>query len=444
MSARVLTTSLLDFGSSYWESPIVNQEMPGILSSGFAPTGKFGIGFFSIFMWTDRVTIITRRYDEAHRETRVLEFFSGVADRPILRAATPKEYLQQGGTLIRFRLNAPSDSDDGLLSAANEERWSLVDLVRWLCPAADVDIEVEHKGKSAIAVRAKDWVRIPGGELLKRLEEPGYERRPSAKVLNAMGKQLQIINDASGTPVARAAVFCRLGSRHRFRGVVTVDGFRHGHMNSINGVFAGRTTVAARDSAMPLVEAERLSCWATEQIPLLGEGLTEEDKAYAANVVLACHGHPADLPIALTQAGWLNERLWTEFARDLKEVLLVDFPGYGGLEDVLPHLTLERNVVLANEHVAVMSTFGDSRWLGSSNSDWKWWAEAQWSVQGAVIKALGRAWNVGLEQLLTHVWFFDPKTNDEYEPIVRTIGSINGLPFNYAVGVISRPGDDET
>jgi hypothetical protein len=61
MSSEVLTQDLLDFGKCYWGSERMLQEFPGLLSSGFAPTGKYGIGFFSVFMLGETVRIITRR-----------------------------------------------------------------------------------------------------------------------------------------------------------------------------------------------------------------------------------------------------------------------------------------------------------------------------------------------------------------------------------------------
>lgn len=85
MSRRVLTQYLLDFGCSFWTKPQAQEEFPGLLSSGFRSTGKYGIGFFSVFMASDRVKIVTRRPDVAASDTLVLEFGSGLDGRPILR-----------------------------------------------------------------------------------------------------------------------------------------------------------------------------------------------------------------------------------------------------------------------------------------------------------------------------------------------------------------------
>lgn len=50
MSDALLTGPFLDFGSSYWDSELLITEHPGLLGKGFQPVGRFGIGFFSVFM----------------------------------------------------------------------------------------------------------------------------------------------------------------------------------------------------------------------------------------------------------------------------------------------------------------------------------------------------------------------------------------------------------
>jgi len=59
MSPQVLTQYLLDFGKSYWGSDLMIEEFPGLLASGLDQTGKFGIGFLSIFMLGSAVRIAT-------------------------------------------------------------------------------------------------------------------------------------------------------------------------------------------------------------------------------------------------------------------------------------------------------------------------------------------------------------------------------------------------
>src|SRR5713226_3652870 len=87
MSEEVLCGALLDFGNAYWGSAKMTEDFPGLLSKGFGATGQFGIGFFSLFMWGDRVRVATRRYENARRDTKILEFTGGPESRAILRPA---------------------------------------------------------------------------------------------------------------------------------------------------------------------------------------------------------------------------------------------------------------------------------------------------------------------------------------------------------------------
>ena len=103
MSAELLSGAFLDFGTSYWNSALLLREHPGLMSSGFEPEGRFGIGFFSVFMWGDRIKVVTRRPEDSLEMTRVLEFAEGVAGRPILRFAEVHERLIDPGTRVQVR-----------------------------------------------------------------------------------------------------------------------------------------------------------------------------------------------------------------------------------------------------------------------------------------------------------------------------------------------------
>ena len=103
MSMRVLTEFLLDFGQrTFWGSPEMQEEFPGLLSGGLKPIGKYGIGFFSVFMIAERVIVITCRSDAAVRDTLVLEFSRGLEGRPIVRPA-----LKEGATFRRWDARTP-------------------------------------------------------------------------------------------------------------------------------------------------------------------------------------------------------------------------------------------------------------------------------------------------------------------------------------------------
>src|SRR3546814_289514 len=63
MSELVLTGPLLDFGTSFWRSPLAMDEFPGLMAAGMTAIGRFGIGFFSVFMLGSEVRVYSRRFD---------------------------------------------------------------------------------------------------------------------------------------------------------------------------------------------------------------------------------------------------------------------------------------------------------------------------------------------------------------------------------------------
>lgn len=136
MSQFVLTNFLLDFGRPFWGSSEMQREFPGLLSSGIKQIGKYGIGFFSVFMLAEHVQVITRRSNSAAKDTLVLEFSMGLKGRPILREADNSEQLIDGGTKVRLRLQVDPSSPEGLLyDRYQDTSRKLSDICSELCPA---------------------------------------------------------------------------------------------------------------------------------------------------------------------------------------------------------------------------------------------------------------------------------------------------------------------
>ena len=104
MSQRVLTGPLLDFGNSFWKSLLVNSEFPGLRSSRFRSVGRFGIGFYSIFMIAEQADVSSKGWDKGLDNCNTLLFNSGVSLRPILRVGRPEGFTTRSSTRVRLRL----------------------------------------------------------------------------------------------------------------------------------------------------------------------------------------------------------------------------------------------------------------------------------------------------------------------------------------------------
>ena len=100
MSEKTLTGDLMDFGKSFWRSARASQEFPGIQASGLSPAGRFGIGFFSVFMIADSVKIFSRRFDKGIDSVRCLSFTNGLSLRPTLSKQIPEGFGMNVSTRV--------------------------------------------------------------------------------------------------------------------------------------------------------------------------------------------------------------------------------------------------------------------------------------------------------------------------------------------------------
>jgi hypothetical protein len=115
MSEQVLTGPLLDFGTSFWRSSQAMDEFPGLMAAGMHAIGRFGIGFFSVFMLGPVVRVYSRRCDKGQETGRLLEFRGGTSTRPILSPAPREPVPIDGGTRVEVLLKDHPHQAGGLL-----------------------------------------------------------------------------------------------------------------------------------------------------------------------------------------------------------------------------------------------------------------------------------------------------------------------------------------
>jgi hypothetical protein len=300
MSRHVLTSTLLDFGTSLWTSSEVLAELPGLAGRGFESIGRFGIGFFSAFMLGERVQVISRRFEGARQDTTVLEFQAGVGERPIVRPAVPAEQIRDGGTTVRVLLaDAPHDEEGLLLSTGR--RITLGQLVAGMAPASAVTLSVcsDTEGDETV-VEAGDWKVIDADTLVERLGSLYWERQVSPAAL----RNMRPIIETDGRVVGRLAVVpFAAGSPN----ATVVGGLRSGQLGGMMGVLVCEALTAARDQALPVVTRDALATFAAEQATLVA-ALTDDtgDLLGCSEVIARLGGCTGALPVLLTAAGRLD------------------------------------------------------------------------------------------------------------------------------------------
>ena len=381
MSREVLSGPLLDFGKSYWSSSTARRDFPGLMSSGFSPTGRFGIGFFSVFMLGDHVKVSSRRFDLGVSDTHVLIFNKGLGSRPLLRRASPRELLPSGGTEVAV---AVRDISDRLF-----DRWhtSLSDLCSWICPTTDVNLDVvTEDGQTHQVVEADDWKSCPAAILIDRI---GSRNKTFDKsVLN----RLRLIGDEEIK--GRAAITVSSPHQRHVRGdapsIITVGGMHSStYMSHIGGVFIGRTLNAARDAAAPAATSKEIATWATEQVHLVApEELSPNQQMEFASVACTLGGEPGRLVIAEARCGFMNTEALAEWAADKEAVRLIDDSSFYLAE--IPHGALDLDVLVVRS--GWPGIFQQARWRSPDRHLRE--VERGESLEEISAKVIFRAWEL--------------------------------------------------
>lgn len=305
MSEMVLTGPLLDFGTSFWRSPLALEEFPGLMAAGMQAIGRFGIGFFSIFMLGSEVKVLSRRADRAKEDGRLLEFSSGTSMRPILAPANPKQLPIDGGTRVEVRLKRDPGMRGGLLYPGiyGNQKLQLERIVAAVAPSLDVEIDVVGKSDGKPVASPGDWLSMSEAQIVGRLN-------PARDIADDKAAEKSFIRplvSGDGQIVGRAFIEPDRWSWQAGGGWVTVAGLRANQLRNVQGIMLGEADTASRDVATPLADADTLARWATEQASLLAEHvLDEERQAKTAEIVLECGGDVGALKIVKWGADWLS------------------------------------------------------------------------------------------------------------------------------------------
>jgi hypothetical protein len=299
LSEEDMVGKLLSFGESGWLRDSSIGEYNDLFPSDDAVTGKYGIGFFSVFMVADHVLVKSRRFDASPDNTIVLEFENGLNGRPLLYASKDSERMTSGGTsiFIRFRsaeivseLLAERRSFRGRHKFGQELQQSLASFIGRLFPAIDIALEVDD-GERSVVVDGRNWITEAQDDLLERVEGHLLTYGDSEPTT-----QLTLIKEKDGTIVGRAGLW-PAGSTlaglegRRISGAVVTGGTL-----ACNGVFRGlmlgRSARASRDDAILSASSDALADWASGQAKLLvALGYSGQDQIALAEQVVTFGGN---------------------------------------------------------------------------------------------------------------------------------------------------------
>lgn len=377
MSRYVLVHVLLDFGRSLWKDVALQREWPGLAATGFEAVGRFGIGFFSVFMLGKHVKVTTcRQVGGVEDRHWVLEFVQGTESRPCLREPLPDEALTRHGTRVSVRLldktkllRIEKRSLDifsiGSITT-KEAPMTLAQVVGALAPALEVDVftqEADTERTKTIA--AGDWRKIEPLRLIDRIAPGRIALYPqwASNDLSLAVTNLTPIVGATGEMQGRCAVVEHSDSLFGLQaGIVSVGGLFGGVIHGMAGIMVGKQAdLLDRSVAIPIVEQDALSTWAENQANLLraANQMTWNRSAK----MLALGANPDELlVIAHGAEEWTANRLADELKKldefwlledrefqhqpDCDEVLRSDFERYLELD---PRVLVVKSGVSTNE-----------------------------------------------------------------------------------------------
>lgn len=330
MDENILIHALLDFGSSGWSSAHVRNRLPGLASGGFQPSGRFGIGFFSVFLLGDKVELITRRYDASLTDARRLAF-DGPAGRPLLTPLATQGWVPEG-TTVRVTLKKSPNDVQGLFHRTTDER--LIQLAQRLVLENAVPIHTWERGAAQPEVIAPFSLATGSpDEVFDRLYPPETdswrigEEKLRLRMRENFAERATELLDEKGHRIGLATLWNDMNyqARRAFGGIVTVNGFLADTSVSFAGYLAGQPSRASRDKAALIATQDQVRHWmhAQEQ-RLRGTG----HFADPLQLELALTLHNAfnhlgdDIAFALTAQGVLRPADVASWAAQRNEVFL--------------------------------------------------------------------------------------------------------------------------
>jgi hypothetical protein len=229
-------------------------------------------------------------------------------------------------------------------------------------------------------------------------EEDGLDEQ-ARQMARRMAGDLTTLYDTDGTPVGRICVLDHISLSDKYRssssiGIVTAGPARTAtRIFCVAGLLMGRPSRAARDQAVPIVQAEEMSSWAAAEASRLtslivsGDVVAGEWCAQVAEELRQLGGNADSLPCWMTRDGWLDYAALREWIHNRTEII-VAHPVYAYvregmddipidlMDDVLVHEWSQRSPLsLRNEHWPT----GNNGSRG--NSEW-------------IIRAIAESWNI--------------------------------------------------
>lgn len=413
MSRDVLGGAFLDFGNSGWSSDPVFLDYPSVDPQKLNMIGKFGIGFFSIFMLGDKVEVATRRFDKGFHDTMVLSFSSGIGRRPILRRAEKSEWMVKGGTSVKVWIRDKSTAETALVGANKTALWGEC---KRQFPLSDTLIRVWVEG-ALHDLEPIDWRSAEPEVLFKRTSGSDtvtdFIRRyleNMRPIYDKFGEVAGRMFIAPGHPMFFSEASPWIG----VQGMVVSRGVYVSSIGGIGGVVESDVMTADRNLAWPKPSKEEFYRWLAEQADLIADmGVPDEEEASCANTIRRLGGDARDLKFIRTKGGFLSMKQLREFVSRSEELRLVFSFEVWNLKKMNPTAIVEQDLLIID--LAHSRIFDHSATMPGRSFD-SFLADGRYGGMVDIIGVLADSWGI-----------------DEAVVEAIKIGQVDGMPIHPSV-----------
>ncbi len=448
MSPKVLRGPFLDFGESFWGSTLMHEELPGLESKGFSSTGKYGIGFFSVFMWGEKVTITSKRYEAGRDSTLVLEFNKGASSRPILRKAYPKEVIKDGGTRIRIWFSHQSKFESLFKTKGRKKRTiEARELIESICPSLDCNVILYTKDKKETLIKANDWITIPPNKFIKRIiGASSYKllEKKDKDFIKKISTNMSVIKEEDGNIVGRLFLykteFNKTGNNIPGNGLVTIGGFKATKLSGLWGILIGKSVRASRDVAKPIISTHKLGEWASKQSQLIGKlNLREEEQCDCAQIVRACKGKPLKLKFINHQNKFKDYQNFMDYVttNPFQDYIIIQDAGVTNYEkEKNCKIKLFDNVISIPMGLpAILQNGIDNYFFWPQSENYEQFSFDDYTIHGVIMEIFSIVWQCSIDE----IWQISKRSTDDisFKAYIGTVGSTK-VKFDH-VDIIKKP-----
>ena len=329
MSPRTLCEDLLDFGSSFWASERASREFPGLHAAGHSPRGRFGIGFFSIFMAAKSVRVFSRRFDKGLANVRCLSFPEGLSLRPTLSSERPPDFSMDVCTRVEVILkpNVVVDPDRMKIRCniigQKDLHVPFDAYLAALVSGIDVPVSVDVGGEATQVHKGFPPDIEDRAEWLRKLSfvATGVNARAAGQI-TSLTSRLREVREGS-TCYGLAALSTHRAGLCDFLSARTVGGINardeHPTADPFVGVIDYLPRSAKRDPGEIAAPRSAIKTWLKEQVNLLESGLSPIESVLASYSLCNFDYDAIDVLQGIPVITSNGQQFW--FLRDLVQTL---------------------------------------------------------------------------------------------------------------------------